>query len=226
VTYSESLHLLMTKPIKLESCPTFEGYMLRAAWKLAAQPAAERITSTGRGDRRQLSDATKFALASETKLQHYKARKRDTHKPNLDRICDSSLAAEEYAPSRNSEPIVRCPQDVPSPPSSRTSVDDPPRENHNGSTTQLNDPRPGSSGGRIGPDIEIEMSDISLRDVESEPPPPNDEPGDNGTQTITHKVTSMFSLPLCGIAVFLAPVNIVSGMTASHGDNWKLAFVG
>ena len=143
----------------------------------------------------------------------------------FDKLCNWSLAAEGYAPSRNPEPIVHCPQDVPSPPALRTSVDDPPHQNHNGSTTQLNGPGPGLPGGRIGPDIE--MSDISLRDVESEPPPPNDDPGDNITQAIgPRKVTSMFSLPLCGIAVFLAPVNIVSGMTASHGDNWKLAFVG
>jgi hypothetical protein len=222
--YSESLQLLMTKPIKLESCSTFESYMLRAAWELAGQLAAERIIPIGRGDRRQLRNVTKLALASETKPQHYKARKRDTHGPNLDKLCDSSLASKGYAPSRNSEPIVHCPQNIPSPPALRTSGDDPPRQNHDGVTSHTNGPPPGSPGRWIGPDIE--MSDISLRDGESEPPPPNDEPGDNTTQAISsQKVTSMFSLPLCGIAVFLAPVNIVSGMTASHGDNWKLAFV-
>ena len=177
-------------------------------------------------DLNSLQDAsTKFALASKTKPQHYRVRKRDTQGPYLDKLCDSLLAAEGYAPSRNLEPIVHCPQDFPSPPVLRTSVDNPPRQNDNGFTTQLNGPGPGLPDGRIGPDIE--MIDISLRDVESEPPPPNDDPGDNITQAISpQKVMSMFSLPLCGIAVFLAPVNIVSGMTASHGDNWKLAFVG
>jgi hypothetical protein len=215
----------MTKSIKPESCSTFESYMLRAAWERAGQLAAERITSLGRGDRRQLSNTTKLALASETKTQHYKARKRGSHEPNLDKLSDSSLLADVYAPSRNLEPIVHCPQNVPSPPALRTSGDNPPRQNHDGVTSQTNGPRTGSPGRWIGPDIE--MSDISLRDVESEPPPPNDDPGDNITQAVSpQKVTSIFSLPLCGIAVFLAPVNIVSGMTASHGDNWKLAFVG
>jgi hypothetical protein len=223
--YSESVPLLTIKPIKLESCTAFERHMFRAAWLFVEQLAAERISSIGGGNRRQLSDATKIALASETKPQHYKARKRDTRGPNLDKLYDSSLAAEGYAPSQNSEQIVHCPQNVSSTPPLRTSGDDPPRQNHDGSTTQLNGPRPGSPGRRTEPDIE--MSDISLRDVESEPPPPNHEPGDNTTQaTSPQKVTSMFSLPLCGIAVFLAPVNIVSGMTASHGDTWKLTFVG
>jgi hypothetical protein len=222
--YSESLQLLMTKPIKLESCSTFESYMLWAAWELAGQLAAERIIPIGRGDRRQLRNVTKLALASETKPQHYKARKRGSHGPNLDKL-SGLLLLDVYGPSRNSEPIVHCPQNVPSPPALRTSGDDPPRQNHDGVTSQTNGPRPGSPGRWIGPDIE--MSDISLRDVESEPTPPNDEPGHNITQAISsQKVTSIFSLPLCGIAVFLAPVNIVSGMTASHGDNWKLAFVG
>jgi uncharacterized membrane protein len=38
--------------------------------------------------------------------------------------------------------------------------------------------------------------------------------------------SSILKVSLSGVAVFLAPVIIVSGMTASHGDNWKLAFVG
>ncbi|PMD22459.1 hypothetical protein NA56DRAFT_88118 [Hyaloscypha hepaticicola] len=222
---SESVPLLTAKPIKLKSCSTSESYMFRTAWELAVQLAAERITSKGRGDRRQLSDATKLALASETTPQHYKARKRDTPGPNLDKTHDSSLAAECHTPSQNSEPILHYPQNVPSPPALRSSGDDPRRQNHDGDISQTNGARPGSPGRWTEPDIE--MSDISLRDVESEPPPPNDESGDNITQAIRpQKVTSIFSLPLCGIAVFLAPVNIVSGMTASHGDNWKLAFVG
>jgi cytosine/uracil/thiamine/allantoin permease len=31
---------------------------------------------------------------------------------------------------------------------------------------------------------------------------------------------------ICGISIFLAPVIIVSGMTASHGDGWKQMFFG
>ncbi len=213
------------KPIKLESCTTFERHMFRAAWEIVGQLAAERMTSMGRVDRRQLSDATKLALASETKSQHYKARKQNNQGPNLDKICDLSLAADEYAPSRHSEPIVHCPQNDLSTPTLQTRGDDPLRQNHDGSITQLNGPQPGPPDRWTGPDIE--MSDISLRHAESEPPPPNYEPGDNITQAINpQKVTSMFSLPLCSIVVFLAPVNIVSGMTASHGDTWKLAFVG
>jgi len=31
---------------------------------------------------------------------------------------------------------------------------------------------------------------------------------------------------ICGTSIFLAPVVIVSGMTASHGDDWKRIFFG
>jgi hypothetical protein len=31
---------------------------------------------------------------------------------------------------------------------------------------------------------------------------------------------------ICGISIFLSPVVIVSGMTASHGDGWKQMFFG
>jgi hypothetical protein len=34
------------------------------------------------------------------------------------------------------------------------------------------------------------------------------------------------TLPLHASAVFLAPVIIVSGMTAVQGDKWKLMFIG
>jgi hypothetical protein len=37
------------------------------------------------------------------------------------------------------------------------------------------------------------------------------------------KVTFLW---ICGISIFLAPVIIVSGMTANHGDGWKLLFFG
>jgi hypothetical protein len=31
---------------------------------------------------------------------------------------------------------------------------------------------------------------------------------------------------ICGTSIFLAPIVIVSGMTASHGDDWKRIFFG
>jgi hypothetical protein len=140
-------------------------------------------------------------------------------------LCHPSLAGEGHSSPRRSTPVQR-PHGASSLQALRTSVNSPPRQSHDGGTSQANHSRPGSPSRRSAPDIEL--IDTSSREVE-EQPPPDEAFGHNRTQSVRRgRPPCMFSLRLylCGIAVFLGPVNIVSGMTASHGDNWKLAFVG
>jgi hypothetical protein len=104
-----------------------------------------------------------------------------------------------------------------------TSADDHPLRSHDGRPVQFNSSRTGSPSIPSEPDIEL--NDMSVRG--EEPPPPDEELGHSRTEpTMEGGRRSVLSPPLGGIALFLAPVIIVSGMTASHGDNWKLAFVG
>jgi len=99
-----------------------------------------------------------------------------------------------------------------------------PLQSHDGPASQLNHPPPASPPIRSAYDIEL--NDLSSREAER-PPPPEENGDDTRAQQVGERRHKGFFPPwLCGLAVFLAPVNIVSGMTASHGDNWKLAFVG
>lgn len=135
-----------------------------------------------------------------------------------------SLDEGPYIPRRRSPAIFQTSQNTSPPPSVRASADNPPLQRHDGRTSQLNRSQPRSPYISAGPDIEL--SGLSSREVE-EPPPPGRGFENTRTQGLGEEsYRSMFSLLLCSIAIFLAPVNIVSGMTASHGDNWKLAFVG
>ncbi|KAE9376090.1 hypothetical protein N431DRAFT_454672 [Stipitochalara longipes BDJ] len=104
-----------------------------------------------------------------------------------------------------------------------TIADNPPLNHQDDRPTQASRP-PGSPPIRLRP--EIEPTGLFSRDADA-PPPPEEIVEDDRAQRIgEERCGSMLLLPLCGIAIFLGPVNIVSGMTASHGDNWKLAFVG
>jgi hypothetical protein len=109
------------------------------------------------------------------------------------------------------------------PPILQTSAGDLPHQNHDGGTSYANQSLQDTPIVQSGPDIELNQ--ISSRDVE-DPAPPDGHDGHNRRRSTAERAPSIFSLPLCGAVIFLAPVNIVSGMTASHGDNWKLAFVG
>jgi len=102
---------------------------------------------------------------------------------------------------------------------------DPPLSSQDGHPVQMNHP---VESPPIRPLPDTELRGPFLGEPEAPPPP---------ERQIEHNITartgeerpapqSILLLPLCGIAILLGPVNIVSGMTASHGDNWKLAFVG
>jgi hypothetical protein len=56
----------------------------------------------------------------------------------------------------------------------------------------------------------------TLNRANSQPPEPSNHQG----------YQEWLLLVISGFAIFLAPIVIVSGMAASHGDNWKGAFFG
>jgi hypothetical protein len=45
-------------------------------------------------------------------------------------------------------------------------------------------------------------------------------------ESSNHQGYQEWLLVIAGISIFLAPIVIVSGMAASHSDNWKGTFVG
>jgi hypothetical protein len=103
-------------------------------------------------------------------------------------------------------------------------VGNPSRQTHGETASQTNHPQIVSPV--VPPESSIQLHDMSSGEADESPPPDEDLAG-NRTQWIrAESRQSIFKLPLCGVAVFLAPVIVVSGMTASHGDNWKLAFLG
>jgi hypothetical protein len=166
----------------------------------------------------------KLALAREAKKRSSEAEEREINEAETVSLYHASLAAAGFTSPRSLSPILLLSQTTSPPPILRTSTDNQPHQSHDGGTSQTNHPRQGSPARRSEPDIEL--NDMSSREME-EPPPPEEEFEDTRTQRIgEERPRSIFSLPLCGIAIFLAPVSIVSGMTASHGDNWKLTFVG
>jgi hypothetical protein len=134
-----------------------------------------------------------------------------------------SLIARSLTPSQSSSPDPEYSQTASSLTDLQTSLDSPQHQNHDGTSSPTSYPESVWPAG--GPELSIPMNDMSSRDEER--PPPDEEFGDNVVNGFgTQSRGSVFLLPLCGFAVFLAPVVIVSGMTASHGDNWKLAFIG
>ena len=142
---------------------------------------------------------------------------------NIGKVFYHHLLSTPGLPSRqNLTPASHPSQGVLPPSVPPTSANIPP-SNQDDRPTQVNSaPNPPPIGYRL----DIEQSDPFPREEESPPPP--DEGGENNRELRSEEERhqSLFLLPLYGIAVFLGPVNIVSGMTASHGDNWKLAFVG
>jgi len=77
-------------------------------------------------------------------------------------------------------------------------------------------------------DIEEGIQLVEIRPREEPPQPPTDPVPNHNLSNISARSQcgDVFLLSISGVAIFLAPVNIVAGMTASQGDNWKMAFVG
>jgi hypothetical protein len=115
-------------------------------------------------------------------------------------------------------------QSASSPPVLQASVANSPRQSDDGGTSHMSHPLPDLPV--IPSGAGIELSEMPLREMEESPPPEEQSRHDRTRSLRTEGPPRMCSHSLCGVAIFLALVNIVSGMTASHGDNWKLAFVG
>jgi hypothetical protein len=165
----------------------------------------------------------KLALAEEAET-HPEAEEREVNEVGI-----ASWSHAHRTPAGLTSPQILSPtlplSETTSPPSiygTATGVS--PLQSHDGPASQLNHPPPASPPIRSAYDIEL--NDLSSREAER-PPPPEENGDDTRAQQVGERRHKGFFPPwLCGLAVFLAPVNIVSGMTASHGDNWKLAFVG
>ncbi|KAN0112333.1 hypothetical protein V8E51_005284 [Hyaloscypha variabilis] len=206
---------------------------LRASvWGLQSQIQEQRTTAV---DAAYMSSATLFRISlgeescSIDSLVSVKEGGKRSSIPkqrtrmNIGKVFYHHLLSTPGLPSRqNLTPASHLSQGV-LPPSVPPTIANIPPSNQDDRPTQVNSaPNPPPIEYRL----DIEQSDPFPREEESPPPP--DEGGENNRELRSEEERhqSLFLLPLYGIAVFLGPVNIVSGMTASHGDNWKLAFVG
>jgi hypothetical protein len=166
-------------------------------------------------------DVLKFVQEMDAKSLNSEAGKSKNFGAESAIISSTSLA--EVSSSKSSTPTFQYLQAPPSPPALRIEAEDPPPPSNDGGILPTDAPLSESLPTQSGRDIEL--NDRSSREVNGSPPSDEDV-GSNRIQSIRmRRPWCTFSLLLCGIAVFLAPVNIVSGMTASQGDNWKLSFV-
>lgn len=135
----------------------------------------------------------------------------------------SLVTSSDHCISQSSPPEFEHSQGTPPPQISQGCTSGPQQQRHDGSPLQRN--HLGSELPTGPSEVDIELNGMSARG--EDPPPPDEEVGDSRTQSIQQtRNRSCFSLSLGGISVFLGPVNMVLGMAASHGDNWKLAFIG